>query len=180
MRFISPECTFIGSLCFGQNGIQTAEKKGYEVLFFNLCGHLICCLAYMRTFSFQKQSENPGVGLCAVDTSRDGQSQWWSGGLSRSASLQSNERLSRGYHTFPMGISSCISHGEFCRLSSWKRPVIAFSSRQLVSQLRIPWELVLREEASNSVPAQFPKITQSQERVVCSNKILTFEFWEAT
>lgn len=33
MCFISPECTFIGSLCFGQNGIQTAEKKGYEVIF---------------------------------------------------------------------------------------------------------------------------------------------------
>lgn len=155
-------------------------EEGVWGSFFSLCGHLIYCFAYMRTFSFQKQSENLGVGLCAVDTSHGGQSQWWSGSLSRSASLQINERLSQGYHSFPVGISCCISHGEFCRLSSWKRPVIAFSSRQLVSQLRIPWELVLREEAFNSVPAQFPRFPQSEESVVCSSKILTFEFWEAT
>lgn len=155
-------------------------EEGVWGSFFSLCGHLIRCLAYMRTFSFQKQSENSSVGLCAVDTSRGGQSQWWLARLTHSASPQISERLSQGYHSFPMGISCRMSHGEFCRLSSWKRPVIAFSPQQLVSQFRIPWELVLREEASKSVPAQFPKIPQSEESVVFSNRILTFAFWEAT
>lgn len=52
------------------------RRRGMRFFFFSLYGHLICCLAHMRTFSFQKQSENPGVGLCAVDASRGGQSQW--------------------------------------------------------------------------------------------------------
>lgn len=139
--------------------------------------YMLPCIHEDLQFSETIKKPRCGTGCCRHKS-------WWAesvvvSSFTHSAVLQISERLSREYHSFRMGISCRMSHGEFCRLSSWKRPVIAFSPRQLVSQLRIPWELVLREEASNSVPAQFPKIPQSEESVVFSNRVLTFAFWGA-